>query len=149
MSDEQVWTRDRTISFSFHSSLPALVRCNRFQHFLAVYSDCSGTCCTHAHTIVRWQSDLLNTKEIIHVLPVCDKLCLTNKGILQKRADLETLRNYALSNWVQRLGEWRWNVNIITESSQFTFQANCGIIPIHAITKTIAEKTWVHYILYL
>ena len=42
--------------------------------------------------IVRWHSDLVNTKESL--LPVCDKPYY--KGILQKGKEIEKLRNYAL-----------------------------------------------------
>jgi len=46
--------------------------------------------------IVRWQSDLVNTKESI--LPVCDKPNTTNKWILQKWDVLEKKSNYAFRN---------------------------------------------------
>ena len=46
--------------------------------------------------IIKWQSDLANTKE--SVLPVCDKLYHTNNGIQQKWEVIKILRNYALSN---------------------------------------------------
>jgi len=46
--------------------------------------------------IVRWLSDLVNTKESI--LPVCDKPYYTNNGISHKWEELENLRNYALSS---------------------------------------------------
>jgi len=41
--------------------------------------------------IVRWQSDLVNTKKT-----VCDKPDYTNEGISQKWEDIKNLRNYAL-----------------------------------------------------
>jgi len=44
--------------------------------------------------IVRWQSDLVNTKE--SVLPVCDKPYQTNKRKIQKREEIEVLQSYAL-----------------------------------------------------
>ena len=42
--------------------------------------------------ISRPQSDLVHTKESI--LPVCDKPYHTNKRKLQKREDIEVLRNF-------------------------------------------------------
>ena len=45
--------------------------------------------------IVRWQSDLVNTKESI--LPVCDKPYHTNKRIVQKGKEIGVLLKYALN----------------------------------------------------
>jgi len=45
--------------------------------------------------IVRWHSDLLNTKE--NILPVCDKPYHTNQRRVQKGGKIEDLRNYALT----------------------------------------------------
>jgi len=43
--------------------------------------------------IIRWQSDLVYTKESI--LPVCDKPYHTNKNTAQNDEEIESLRNYA------------------------------------------------------
>jgi len=48
--------------------------------------------------IVRWQSDLVDTKQ--SVLPVCDKTYHMNKGILQKGDEIENLPNKALSKYL-------------------------------------------------
>jgi len=52
--------------------------------------------------IVRWQSDLVNTSEI--VLPVCDEPYHTNNGIQQEWEEIQSLRYYAVS--YNNSGKW-------------------------------------------
>ena len=69
--------------------------------------------------IVRWQSDLVNTKKL---LPVCNKPNHINKGKLQKAEGIEVLRIYAYCTWILYQFKVFWITGtVITNKATFHF----------------------------